>query len=321
MGINKVKSCSSPPLDPKKFQNPHYTLGGERRATVDLTSLEILWFNTGTICNLACRNCYIHSSPTNDELVYLKLVEVSDFLNQISTKKYKTREVGFTGGEPFMNPELIDMVQLCLNSGFKVLVLTNAMKPMMHRRDELLALQARFPSLLEMRVSIDHYSRKKHQLERGENSWGPAVRGLKWLCDNGFEPSVAGRLCWSESESEMRSGYDNLFTEHELNIDAHDPSKLMLFPEMDTKLDVPEITENCWDSLGLSSEQVMCANSRMVLKRRDAARPSVVPCTLLADDPKFELGISLSEADRKVSLNHPHCARFCVLGGGRCSTV
>ena len=63
----------------------------------------------------------------------------------------------------------------------------------------------------------------------------------------------------------------------------------------------------------------MCATSRMVVKRRDASRPAVVACTLLPYDPQFELGASLAEASGQVSLNHPHCAKFCVLGDASCS--
>ena len=63
----------------------------------------------------------------------------------------------------------------------------------------------------------------------------------------------------------------------------------------------------------------MCASSRMVVKRRGAAAPVVAACTLLPYDPRFELGTTLREAMRPVPLNHPHCARFCVLGGAACS--
>jgi len=63
----------------------------------------------------------------------------------------------------------------------------------------------------------------------------------------------------------------------------------------------------------------MCASSRMVVKRKGEARPSVVACTLLPYDDAFDLGATLAEASRAVPLNHPHCARFCVLGGGSCS--
>jgi hypothetical protein len=93
----------------------------------------------------------------------------------------------------------------------------------------------------------------------------------------------------------------------------------MLFPEMDAGADVPEITEACWGILGRSPDSVMCATTRMVVKRRDAERPSVVACTLLPYDPRFELGATLAEAARPVALNHPHCAKFCVLGGAACS--
>jgi len=63
----------------------------------------------------------------------------------------------------------------------------------------------------------------------------------------------------------------------------------------------------------------MCASSRMIVRRKDADAPSVIACTLLPYEAEFELGQTLEEASRPVSLNHPHCAKFCVLGGGSCS--
>ena len=63
----------------------------------------------------------------------------------------------------------------------------------------------------------------------------------------------------------------------------------------------------------------MCASSRMVIKRRGAPRPVVASCTLIPYDDGFVMGETLSEASRPVMLNHPHCARFCVLGGASCS--
>src|SRR6185437_17172679 len=94
---------------------------------------------------------------------------------------------------------------------------------------------------------------------------------------------------------------------------------LTVFPEMDDAADVPEITEACWSILGKSPEDVMCASSRMVVKFKGAARPTVIACTLLPYDPRFDLGPSLADALGEVPLNHPHCAKFCVLGGGACS--
>ena len=56
----------------------------------------------------------------------------------------------------------------------------------------------------------------------------------------------------------------------------------------------------------------------MVIKRKGSADPLVVPCTLLPYDSKFELGYDLRDSSKSVSLNHPHCAKFCVLGGASC---
>jgi hypothetical protein len=100
-------------------------------------------------------------------------------------------------------------------------------------------------------------------------------------------------------------------------LDAHDPLALTVFPEMDPAADVPEITEACWGVLGKSPESVMCSSSRMVVKFNGAVRPTVIACTLLPYDPRFDLGPTLAGAAGAVALNHPHCATFCVLGG-RC---
>ena len=130
-----------PALDPRKFHDPDVTAGGERRAKVTLHELRTLWFNTGTLCNLTCRNCYIESSPTNDRLAYLTGAEVATFLDEISREALPTREIGFTGGEPFMNPDIVAMIDESLARGFRVLVLTDAMKPMMNRKEPLLRLR------------------------------------------------------------------------------------------------------------------------------------------------------------------------------------
>lgn len=88
---------------------------------------------------------------------------------------------------------------------------------------------------------------------------------------------------------------------------------------MDEMVDVPEITTDCWGILNKSPDDVMCASSRMVVKRKGAKHPTVLACTLLAYDAKFELGRTLREAERPVTLNHPHCSKFCVMGGASCS--
>jgi len=117
-----------------KFVDPEFTADGVPRARVPLSHPETLWFNTGTLCNIECANCYILSSPTNDALVYISEAEVRDYLAQVTERGWPISEIGFTGGEPFMNPEMIGMARAALENGFRVLILTNAMRPMMRDR-------------------------------------------------------------------------------------------------------------------------------------------------------------------------------------------
>ena len=305
--------------DPRKFQDPFVTATGERRAQVALKALETLWFNAGTLCNLTCEHCYIESSPKNDRLVYLTAAEVAEYLDEIESGALPTSLIGFTGGEPFMNPELTAMLEDVLSRGLAALVLTNAMKPMAKCKPALLRLRDHYGDRLTIRVSIDHYGRPVHELERGKRSWQPTIDGLLWLARNGFSLHVASRRLSGEPEAVIRGGFARLFAELGVPIDADDPVALTIFPEMDATAEVPEITEACWGVLGKSPESVMCATSRMIVKRKGAMHPAVVACTLLPYDPRFELGRSLGEANGAVPLNHQHCAKFCVLGGGACS--
>ncbi|HEX8222701.1 MAG TPA: radical SAM protein [Allosphingosinicella sp.] len=297
-------------LDPAKFRDPRVTAKGEPRARVALERLETLWINTGTLCNLACRSCYIESSPANDALVYPTLAEVEPYLDEAAA--LGAREIGFTGGEPFMNRDSVAMIAAALERGFEVLVLTNAMRPM--RRFEA-ALKALPRARLTMRVSLDHHTAEVHEAERGRATWDKALDGLRWLESNGFRTAAAGRQLPGESLDEARLGYAGLFEREELRVEAG----LVLFPPMDALADVPEISESCWGILDVAPAAMMCASSRMIVKLKGAERPHVVACTLLPHDPRFALGPTLAAAPLDVSLNHPHCARFCVLGGASCS--
>ena len=304
-----------------KFSDPYTTAKGEKRAHVNLKALQTLWFNTGTLCNIECVNCYIESSPQNDRLVYLTHSEVCAYLDEIAALSLPTEEIGITGGEPFMNPDILKITEEVLQRGFRLLVLTNAMRPMQRARiaPGLLEIKQRCGERMTMRVSIDHFTKECHEQERGAGTWEPAIQGLQWLCRNGFNIDIAGRTRWGEDEAALRDGYAALFDTLKIGLDAYDKKALVLFPEMDHSADVPEITEDCWKILQVSPDDMMCASSRMVVKRKGDKKPAVMACTLLAYDQQFRLGGTLREALRSVQLNHPHCAKFCVLGGGSCS--
>ncbi len=320
----------NPAQETEKFRHPDITAKGEPRASVPLVALETLWINTGSLCNITCRHCFMESSPRNDSLAYVTLEEARALYDEIAQLRLPTRQIGFTGGEPFLNRDFLPMVAEALARGFSVLILTNAMRPLQRPRVQagLMELKERFGDRLALRVSLDHYTQARHESERGVGSWAMTVAGIDWLVAHGFSVAIAGRTRWGEPETATREGYAQLFAERGWPLTARDPAQLVLFPEMDETADVPEITTACWGILGVRPDAMMCATSRMVVKRKGADHLTVLPCTLLPYAAAFEMGHSLAEAAKAhggmfhkgaVKLCHPHCAKFCVLGGGSCS--
>ena len=303
------------------FADPSWTARGERRAAVRLKRLETLWFNTGSLCNIACENCYIESSPRNDGLVYLTIADIAPFLDEIAALPHPVSLIGFTGGEPFMNPSFIGILEETLRRGFETLTLTNALKPMEHRKGSIARLAKRFGAKFRVRVSLDDFREDVHDAERGEGAFAEALDGLIWLSRAGVRCEVAARSLRGDGEDRLREGFAALFATYDLGIDFDDAQALVVLPEMKLGREPPEITEACWGILKKSPGDVMCARSRMVVKRKGANVPVVVACTLIPYDVRFELGETLAKAARAVPLAHPFCASFCVLGGGSCGSA
>ena len=303
-------------LSDNKFKNQKVTADGSNRAFIEARNIKTLWFNTGTLCNIECKNCYIESSPKNDSLAYLTFEEVKSFIDEAVDKNLGTNEIGFTGGEPFMNKDIMKMIDYSLNKNFKVLVLSNAMKPMLNRAKELIKLNH---SNLTIRVSIDHYEKEKHEEIRGKNTYDVMLQGLKWLNENNFNYTLATRLLWKEKEEDLRKNFGTFIKNNNLKLDTYSPKELVTFAEMDEKIDTPEITTSCWDILNKDPNDVMCSWSRMVVRKKNSKNPSVIACTLLPYADEFDLGETLTNSLQKIYLNHKHCSKFCVLGGSSCS--
>ena len=304
----------------RKISNLKYTLGGEARGFVNFVGLKTLWFNTGTICNLTCENCYIESSPKNDRLSFLTLKDVSLFLDEISLEKFPVKRIGFTGGEPFVNPQMLKILERTLERGFSVLILTNAYKVLERKQASLSILNSKFVNQLQIRVSLDHHTKQIHEKERGKGTFVKTLDSIKWLFEQNFNLSLAGRTLVHESFEEGLKGYQKLLKERQIDLKLNSKN-LVIFPEMDMKRDVPEVTTACWNILGVRPEDQMCASERMVIKRKEEKKPCVVACTLIPYEKQFTLGNSLKESFRDVYLNHHFCASFCVLGGSSCSST
>src|ERR1700733_13665721 len=90
---------------------------------VALGHLDDLWFQvTGTLCNLRCRHCFISCSPTNDAFAFLDLPTIERRL--IESLPLGVKEYYFTGGEPFLHPRTVEILEMTLRHG-PATVLTN----------------------------------------------------------------------------------------------------------------------------------------------------------------------------------------------------
>lgn len=304
-------------MNKKTFLNKNFTSEGKPRAYVKLKKIENLWFNTGTLCNLKCNDCYIESSPTNKNLQYINLKEVKKYIKEIKDNNFGTKYVGLTGGEPFMNPFILDILDYLLKQKLKVLVLSNGMRPIKLKFENLLNLPNK--NNLTIRISVDHYKKNYHEAIRGFNTWKQLINNIIWLNNKGFNLNIASKLHKNETEESLRNGFDKLFKKNQLRINAFDKSQLTVFPVMNFKNNATEITQDCWKILNKNPENIMCSNSRMIVKRKNEIDTKVLSCTLITKDKEFELGKDLASSEKKVFLNHPFCSQFCVLGNSSCS--
>jgi MoaA/NifB/PqqE/SkfB family radical SAM enzyme len=202
----------------QKFSDPKITAKGETRASVELTKLKTLWFNTGTLCNLSCENCYIESSPKNDRLSYLSVNDVKPFMDEIKSDYQDVELIGLTGGEPFLNPNIINILDEIMSHGHSVLVLTNAYRVMNKHLNNLIELNKKYPDQLFLRVSLDHYTQAVHEKERGPRTFDGTLHMMKELYDLGFKLSIAGRSITTESIDEAINGYQKLLEQNEIDL-------------------------------------------------------------------------------------------------------
>ena len=304
-------------INKNKYLNKKFTMEGKPRASVKLNSLETLWFNTGTLCNLNCQGCYIESSPYNDSLEYIKFEEVKFYIDEIISNNLKTSIIGFTGGEPFMNPDIINILKYVLNSGFNTLVLTNGMRPIKLKFQDILNLP--FLNKMKIRVSIDHFLKPLHEKIRGINTWDSLIDNIVWLKKNNIKLDIASRLEDGENETDKREGFKNLFKKIGISLDANDKKTLVLFPPINKEKPSTEITQDCWKILNKKPDDLMCSNSRMIVKKKGEKTTKVLACTLITKDENFELGKTIMESNKNVTLCHPFCSQFCFLGNSSCN--
>lgn len=290
------------------------TASGEPRGYIDPHALEELWFHTGTACNLACPFCLEGSKPGDDRLQRITLADARPLMDEAI--ELGVQQFSFTGGEPFIVKEFVDILAYAASLR-PCLVLTNGTDPVLKRLAQIRRLRnAVHP--ISFRISIDWPDRERHDTGRGAGQFDKALAGLRALHELGFPVSVARQAEDDEDEAAVERRYRSLFVAHRLPADL----RIVAFPDFSppgAQRQVPEITTDCMTRYHTEASRraFMCAFSKMVVKRNGRMR--VFACTLVDDDPAYELGGSLAEAMRsRVMLAHHRCYA-CFRYGSSCS--
>jgi len=279
----------------------------------ELTALDDLWFQVaGTLCNLTCTHCFISCSPSNHAFELMELADVKRLLEE--SKALAVKEYYFTGGEPFLHPHMVEILEATLPIG-PATVLTNAtvMRPSQLKR--LAAAESRSIYSLELRVSIDGYSPEMNDPIRGLGTFRRAMEGVKLLLDHGFLPIVTVAQTWKDG------GDDEVFRRFVamLQAEGYSRPRVKMIPTLRIGAEEKRsrgyseserVTAEMMD--GFDASQLICTHSRMATDR------GIYVCPILIDSPEARLGSTLSESDGSYPLQHGACFT-CYVGGAICS--
>jgi len=281
---------------------------------VELRALDTLWFQVGgTVCNLACTHCFISCSPTNHTHEFMSLADVERYLAEGAA--LGVREYYFTGGEPFLNPEMEAILAATLRVG-PASVLTNGLLLDPRRCARLAALAAASPYSLDLRVSLDGYDAATNDPIRGAGTFERILEGVRNLHAAGLDPVLTvTEVCRDAASEEGKARFFALL--RALGIEKPRLKVLPVFQigaEAERsgayaswqRLSEGDAPDGSWDHL-------QCSGCRM------ATAHGVWVCPILVNEPAGKMGEALADTLGPFPLAHQACWT-CHVYGVSCRT-
>jgi len=281
---------------------------------VPLLTLDTLWFQVaGTICNIACTHCFISCSPKNHSHEMLTLADVENRLAE--AKALGVRDYYFTGGEPFMNRDLLPMLAATLKQG-PATVLTNGMLLRREVCGRLREMADRSDCSLDIRVSLDGFDRETHDAIRGPGVWDRVMIGLRNLAEAGINPviTVTEAADGVRTEQGRRRFLELIrawgFSKPRLKIlplfrIGAEEKRTRAYEDWE-RLTRPVLTDH-------DAEVLQCSSSRMVTSK------GVFVCPILIETPEARMGDTIGETLRPFQLRYGAC-HTCWVEGVSCRT-
>jgi AdoMet-dependent heme synthase len=280
---------------------------------VPLAHLDELWFQvTGTLCNLTCRHCFINCSPHNQAFGFLDVTTVRRVLDEsigLGVKEYY-----FTGGEPFLHRDMVDILALTLQYG-PATVLTNGTVLQADWLGRLRQAEDASPYSLEFRVSLDGFTAEANDPVRGAGTFDRILRGIEMLVAHSFLPIVTlARTRDDQEDAGLVEGFVRL-----LKARGYARPRLKILPTLRLGAEVQRqrgyhdderVTADMM--AGFDASQLLCQHSRIVTDR------GVYVCPILIEAADARLGATLSAALGPSVLGHQACYT-CYQHGALCA--
>lgn len=282
---------------------------------VPLAHLDDLWFQVGgTRCNLECRHCFISCGPHNHTFGFLDLPTVRRSLDE--SVGLGVKEYYFTGGEPFLNRDMVAILELTLQYG-PATVLTNGTVFRDEWLSQLRAAEDALPYSLEFRVSMDGFTAEENDPVRGAGTFDRILRGIRQLLAHDFLPILTvTRTRDDDADDRLFHGFVEL-----LKRNGYTRPRIKILPTLRIGAEVSRcrgyddgerVTAEMLD--GYDHGLLVCNHSRIVTDR------GVFVCPILIESADARLGDTLAEAQRPYPLRHQACFT-CYQYGALCANV
>ena len=281
---------------------------------VPLIALDTVWFQVaGTICNIECTHCFISCSPKNHSHEMMTLASIETTLAEC--RELGVREYYFTGGEPFMNREMLPILEATLRQG-PATVLTNGM---LLRSEVCRRLRELFDGSeysLDIRVSLDGFDRESHDAIRGSGVWDRVMAGIGNLVAAGLNPVITVTTAAEGVETaDGRRRFLDLMGAFGI---AKPRLKILSLFRIGAEEKRTRAYAD-WERLSAEMlpagnvETLQCASGRMVTSK------GAFVCPILIEEPEARMGETLGDTLRPFPLRFGAC-HTCWVEGVTCTT-
>ena len=276
---------------------------------LQLEALDTLWLQvTGTLCNIACLHCFISCGPKNHQHEMLTVEQVRATLD--AARKEGTREYYFTGGEPFLHPQIRELITMTLQQG-PLNILTNGILIDDETAAWLGETFRRSAYSLDLRVSLDGSTAEDNDKVRGKGTYQKIIAGIERLAQNGINPVITV----TEVRPEMGRPQERAaFMQFLRGIGLSKPRLKFLAPFLigrevrRTRGYADDELLHEGDLFPGEEQKLQCSSCRMVTD------DGVYPCPLLINIPSAKMGETLHDGLKPIKLAWQPCYTCHVFG-------